>query len=164
MWRTETVIVLDPAPAELSTERHMSWIRTVSSLPLVQTFVRFLGVGVVGLAVDASVFTALDLAHVAPEWSRAISLALATLATWWLNRRHTFGASGRRMHLEFLRYVGVTLISQGSSFGVFLARVYEAPALPRLFGLLAGAVLGAVIGFAGHKLFAFSPRPSRRLA
>lgn len=157
----DTVLLHKPTPAKLAAQA-TTWIGILSSLPLVHTFARFLGVGVVGLAVDASVFTALDLAHVAPEWSRAISLALATLATWWLNRRHTFGASGRRMHHEFLRYLAVTLVSQGTSYGVFLGLVYEIPALPRLFSLLAGAVLGAVIGFAGHKLFAFSPTRARQ--
>ncbi len=129
------------------------------ALPLAAAFTRFLGVGVVGLAVDASLFSVLDHLHVAPEWSRAASLVTATVVTWLLNRRHTFAASGRHPALEALRYGGVTLVAQGFSYGVFLALVYGVPAAPRPLSLLFGAGLASVIGFAGHKLFAFRPAP-----
>ena len=50
-------------------------------------------------------------------------------------------------------------MAQGFSYGVFLALVYGWPAAPRLLSLLIGAGLAAVVGFAGHKLFAFRPAP-----
>ncbi|MFO1149729.1 MAG: GtrA family protein [Alsobacter sp.] len=143
---------LPPALRRLAAPLHR-----LSRTPLGQAFLRFLGVGVVGLAVDASIFALLDRFHVAPEWSRAVSLALATVVTWRLNRRHTFGASGRALHVEALRYGAVTLVAQGFSYSVFLLLVYELPALPRILSLLVGAGLAAVAGFAGHKLFAFAP-------
>jgi putative flippase GtrA len=133
-------------------------LRRLARHPLAAAFSRFLGVGLVGLAVDASLFTAMDATHFRPETSRAISLGVATLVTWWLNRRHTFGASGRHPATEAARYAAVALGAQGFSYAVFLALVYEAPALPRLLALLVGAGLAAVAGFAGHKLFAFAPR------
>jgi putative flippase GtrA len=132
-------------------------LERLSRTPLGLAFMRFLGVGVVGLAVDATIFAMLDHLHVAPEWSRAVSLAAATLVTWRLNRRHTFGASGRAQHVEALRYGAVTLVAQGFSYSVFLLLVYELPVLPRLVSLLIGAGLAAVAGFTGHKLFAFAP-------
>jgi putative flippase GtrA len=132
-------------------------LEAFSRTPLGRAFLRFLGVGVVGLAVDASIFALLDAVHVAPEWSRAASLAVATLVTWRLNRRHTFGASGRALHVEALRYGAVTLVAQGFSYSVFLLLVYELPVLPRIASLLVGAGLAAIAGFAGHKLFAFAP-------
>jgi putative flippase GtrA len=132
-------------------------LRRLALHPLAAAFSRFLGVGLVGLAVDASIFTAMDLAHVRPEISRAVSLGVATLVTWRLNRRHTFGASGRRPGVEAARYAAVALCAQGFSYAVFLSLVYAAPALPRLMALLVGAGLAAVAGFAGHKLFAFAP-------
>jgi putative flippase GtrA len=132
--------------------------------PLAAAFSRFLGVGLVGLAVDASLFTAMDAANMRPEVSRAISLGVATLVTWWLNRRHTFGASGRHPAAEAARYAAVALCAQGFSYAVFLALVYEIPALPRLIALFIGAGLAAVAGFAGHKLFAFAPRRDTELS
>lgn len=139
--------------------RLRAFARLVMAQPLAAAFARFLGVGVVGLAVDASLFSALDALRVAPEWSRAASLLLATLVTWQLNRKHTFAPSGRRPAAEALRYGCVTLVAQGFSYGVFLSLVYELPAVPRVVSLLVGAGLASVVGFAGHKLFAFKPAP-----
>ncbi|WP_158266776.1 GtrA family protein [Alsobacter soli] len=125
--------------------------------PLAQAFGRFLSVGVVGLATDASIFSVLDRAHMAPELSRALSLLAATGVTWTLNRCVTFGASGRKPLGEALRYALVAVLAQGFSYGVFLTLVYSAPALPRLVDLLVGASLAAFAGFAGHTFFAFAP-------
>ncbi|GGH07892.1 hypothetical protein GCM10007036_03080 [Alsobacter metallidurans] len=125
--------------------------------PLAQGFAKFLSVGVVGLAVDASIFSALDHAHVAPELSRALSLLAATMVTWRLNRSVTFAASGRRQVAEAVRYAAVALMAQGFSYAVFLSIVYSVPTLPRLFALLAGAGLAAFAGFAGHRFYAFKP-------
>ncbi|WP_406856049.1 GtrA family protein [Alsobacter sp. KACC 23698] len=127
------------------------------AFPIVQAFSRFLGVGAVGLAADATIFSVLDARHMAPEISRAISLGVATCITWRLNRAFTFAASGRRAPVEALRYTAVALLAQGLSYGVFLTLVYGVPALPRLFDLLVGAGLAAFAGFAGHKFFAFAP-------
>jgi putative flippase GtrA len=159
----ETALMLDDATprSRRGIGRWRLWAGQVARQPLVAAFLRFLGVGVVGLAVDASIFSALDHLYVAPEVSRAASLAVATAVTWRLNRRHTFGASGRRLPVEALRYAAVTLVAQGFSYAVFLALVYEVPALPRLFSLLVGAGLAAFVGFAGHKIFAFAPARPR---
>ncbi|WP_460448210.1 GtrA family protein [Alsobacter sp. SYSU BS001988] len=127
------------------------------SLPIVQAFSRFLSVGALGLATDATIFSVLDARHMAPEISRAISLGVATCVTWRLNRAFTFAASGRKAPVEALRYTAVALLAQGLSYGVFLTLVYSVPALPRLFDLLVGAGLAAFAGFAGHKFFAFAP-------
>jgi putative flippase GtrA len=143
-----------PRPAAM-----VAMIQHVLREPLVRAFLRFLAVGGVGLAVDAALFALLDAGHMAPERSRAASLAVATVVTWWLNRRHTFGASHRRPWIEAMRYGAVTLVAQGFSYAVFLGLVYEVPALPRLLSLLVGAGLAAIVGFTGHKLFAFS-RPT----
>lgn len=129
--------------------------------PIPQAFARFLSVGVVGLAVDASIFSVLDHSHVAPELSRALSLLVATTVTWRLNRSVTFAASGRRQIAEAMRYATVALLAQGFSYAVFLSIVYSAPTLPRLFALLAGAGLAAFAGFAGHRFFAFRPVGAR---
>jgi putative flippase GtrA len=131
-----------------------------SAIALAAAFTRYVGVGVGGLVVDASVFTLLDHFIATPALSRAVSLGLATPTTWRLNRRFTFGASGRRELSELLRYGTVTLIAQGTSYGLFLALLHGAPALPRLLSLLIGAAVGALIGFTGHKLVSFA-RPRR---
>lgn len=122
---------------------------------------RFLGVGGLGLTTDFCVFTILMGYAPRPLLVRLVSLALATLVTWRLNRALTFDGSERHQGEEALRYAAVTAASQGTSYAVFAALVLTvAAALPQA-ALLVGAVVGAVVGYNGHRLFAFAPRVPR---
>jgi putative flippase GtrA len=122
---------------------------------------RFLAVGAIGLTTDISVFTILIGYAPHPLLMRLFSLGLATLVTWRLNRAFTFDDSGRHQADEALRYAAVTAASQGTSYAVFAALVLTAfGAFPQA-ALVAGAVIGAVVGYHGHRLFAFAPRGAR---
>jgi putative flippase GtrA len=123
-------------------------------------FGRFLGVGVMGLATDLLVFTALHRLGASPAAARAASLGVATLVTWTLNRRFTFAATGRRKRLEMGRYAAVVVFAQGISYATFLAIVATAPALPAQAALLAGAIVATAFSFLGQRLFTFAPAPS----
>ena len=122
---------------------------------------RFLGVGAVGLTVDLCVFTILIGYAPRPLLMRLVSLAAATLITWRLNRALTFDPSKRHQGEEALRYAVVTAASQGTSYAVFAALVLTVFAWLPQAALLTGAVIGAVVGYNGHRLFAFAPRGMR---
>lgn len=117
----------------------------------------FIGVGLLGLAVDAGVFSVLFGPGLSRAAARAGSLGAATLVTYALNRSVTFAraGSGPRARGEFARYVLVTLVSQGSSYGLFLLLSAAVPALPALAALMAGAAAAAVLSFTGQRLFTF---------
>ena len=88
-------------------------------------------------------------------------LAAATLVTWRLNRALTFDRSGRQPGEEAMRYAAVTAASQGTSYAVFATLVLTVfMGLPQA-ALVAGAAVGAIVGYNGHRLFAFAPRASR---
>jgi putative flippase GtrA len=117
---------------------------------------RFLGVGTLGLTTDFCVFTILMGYAPRPLLVRLVSIALATLVTWRLNRALTFDQSGRAQHDEAMRYALVTAVSQGTSYAVFAALVLTVfGALPQA-ALMVGAVVGAIVGYNGHRLFAFA--------
>ncbi|MEA2929131.1 MAG: hypothetical protein QOG38_1559 [Hyphomicrobiales bacterium] len=122
---------------------------------------RFLGVGALGLTTDFCVFTILMGYAPRPLLVRLVSLALATLVTWRLNRALTFDPSGRQQSDEALRYVTVTAVSQGTSYAVFAALVLTVSAALPQAALVIGAVAGAVVGYNGHRMFAFAPTVSR---
>jgi len=123
---------------------------------------RFLGVGGLGLTTDFCVFTILIGYQPRPLTMRLFSLAAATLVTWRLNRALTFDRSGRHQHDEAMRYAAVTAVSQGASYAVFAALILTVlGALPQA-ALLVGAMVGAVVGYHGHRLFAFAPREAGR--
>src|SRR4051812_47831545 len=83
--------------------------------------IQFLSVGVIGLCVDLATFTALHAAGVDKAVARAVSIPVATLVTWTLNRRVTFTPSGRSRRHEIARYAVVTGFAQAISYVTFLA-------------------------------------------
>lgn len=119
---------------------------------------RFLAVGGIGLATDLSVFTILAALGLHPLAARLVSLAIATGVTWRLNRMFTFEQSGRQQADEALRYAAVTAAAQGVSYASFALLVLTVlHSIPQA-ALLAGAGVGALISYAGHRRFSFVPR------
>lgn len=119
--------------------------------------IRFLGVGGLGLITDLAVFTAIIGHGVPPLTARLVSLAMATLITWRLNRALTFDRSGRRPTDEAMRYTAVAAAAQAVSYAVFAALVVTVfRAIPQL-AVLCGAATGAVVSYSGQILFAFRP-------
>jgi putative flippase GtrA len=118
--------------------------------------IRFLGVGGAGLVTDFCVFTILMGYAPRPLLMRLFSLAAATLITWRLNRALTFDHSGRRQHDEALRYAAVTVAAQGTSYAVFAGLVLTVLGFLPQAALVTGAIVGAVVSYNGHRLFAFA--------
>jgi len=122
---------------------------------------RFLGVGGFGLLTDLCVFTALAAYGLHPLLARLFSLGAATLVTWRLNRALTFDRSHRHQGEEAARYTTVTVIAQGTSYFVFAVLVLTVLSWLPQAALLTGAAFGAVIGYCGHRFFAFAPKAPR---
>jgi putative flippase GtrA len=119
---------------------------------------RFLGVGGIGLATDLTVFTLVMAGGTHPLLARLVSLAVATLVTWRLNRLLTFDRTGRDQREEALRYAGVTALAQTTSYAVFTLLVLTLLQWLPQAALVAGAAVGALISYNGHRLVSFAPR------
>jgi putative flippase GtrA len=121
---------------------------------------RFIAVGGIGLVTDLSVFT-LVVAYVpSPLAVRLLSLAVATVVTWRLNRAFTFARSDRAQHEEAVRYAIVTAVAQGTSYAIFAVLVLTVLGWLPQAALMCGAAGAAVVSYNGHRLFAFAPRKS----
>ncbi len=120
--------------------------------------IRFLAVGGLGLITDLAVFTAIMVHIPNPLAARVVSLAVATLVTWRLNRALTFDCSGRQPADEAIRYATVAAVAQAVSYTVFAALVLTIlSAIPQL-AVLIGAAAGALVSYSGQAMFAFRPR------
>jgi putative flippase GtrA len=119
--------------------------------------IRFLCVGSLGLLTDLGTFTVLIAMLDRPLVVRPVSIAMATLVTWRLNRALTFDASGRRQHHEAMRYAIVTAVAQGLSYCVFAGLVLTVLGHFPQAALLVGAAVAACFSYFGHRLFAFAP-------
>jgi putative flippase GtrA len=144
--------------------------------PLVERLpqpIRFICVGSLGLITDFGTFSALIAQFHQPLVVRLVSISLATLVTWRLNRALTFDSSGRRQHKEAMRYAVVTAFAQGFNYLIFTSLVLTVLAHQPHAALLVGSFSAAFFTYFGHRLFAFAPaaplepvpqpiRPTRR--
>ncbi len=129
----------------------------VVGAPLPTGLVRFLGVGLTGLAVQTIVFSVLFRFGADKSLAWLIGMLLATGVTWALNRRFTFGASGRRRRHELLRYALVTAVAQGVSFALFHGFLAFLPLIPPQIDVILGAVLATSVSYSGQRFFTFAP-------
>jgi putative flippase GtrA len=135
----------------------MALVKLFASLNLA----RFLMVGCAGLILDAGLFSVLAHQGLAEPFARATSLGAATLLTWRLNRRFTFGNSRRLQPLEGGWYVAVALGAQGLSYLIFLTLRSGASELPALGALLIGAILATAFSYSGQRFLTFRGRVHR---
>jgi putative flippase GtrA len=151
---------MSPSPRALPARLGRVDLNALVRAPLFQAPLwRFLAVGVLGLTVDALLFSILHGAGLSRAAGRALSLAAATAVTWRLNRRFTFAATGRRQRAELGRYAAVVLGAQGISYATFLAISWAAPHIHALVALVCGAVVATAFSFTGQRFFTFRPTP-----
>ncbi len=130
--------------------------------PVCAAIARFLGVGLLGLAVDSGLFAWLFSQGASAASARAVSLFAATVVTWIANRHVTFERSDRAPAREFAVYAGVALAVQGFNYVLFLALVSLATDTNPLACLVASAIVTAALSFTGHSFFTFARRGERR--
>jgi putative flippase GtrA len=118
---------------------------------------RFLAVGGLGLITDLAVFTLVDAHQPHPLLARLVSLAIATVVTWRLNRALTFDRCGRHPADEAFRYASVAAAAQTISYGVFALLVLTVFASAPQLALVAGAGFGAFVSYCGQAQIAFRP-------
>ncbi len=119
--------------------------------------VRFLAVGLGGLAVDQTTLFICDRFGLAFVIARAVAILVATLFTWLLNRRFTFEDSGRAAHHEALRYFGVAFAAQSVNYAVSVGILSQAPLLPHALAAFVGSVVATVFSYSGQRFFTFAP-------
>jgi len=119
-------------------------------------------IGSVGFVVDGGVLTYLSVGLGMNVYvSRLISFALASLATWLLNRKYTFR---RPSHLhsfshgsEYARYLIIQTCGALINLGVFTWLIAEYPELKSIpiIPLAFGSGLALIFNFLGARLWVF---------
>ena len=132
--------------------------RVQSLAELLPRPLRFVAVGGLGLATNIALFSIAWMLHVPSLTAGLLALIAATVLTWRLNRAFTFDRSGRSQGEEAMRYAVVTAVAQGTSYAVFAVLVLTVMARLPQAAIVAGAAVGALISYNGHRLFAFAPR------
>jgi putative flippase GtrA len=136
--------------------------------------VKFGMVGLVGLAVDVTVFNLLratvlspDSVDAGPLWAKVISTLLAILTNWVGNRYWTFAKDRQSQTLrEGLEFFAVSLAGMGIGLACLWVSHYvlgyTSVLADNISSNVVGLVLGAVFRFVLYRYWVFSP--SRRAA
>lgn len=152
--------MFDAAAAARRGQRNMlpAFVRSLlARLP--KGLLRFLVVGVGGLAVDIAVLWLVkEHAGLNHALARLVSLSVATLVTWALNRQFTFGDSGSRKGAEFGRYAAVAATAQSINYLTYLGVVAAAPHIDYRLSALAGAIVATGFSYTGHRFFTFAAK------
>jgi putative flippase GtrA len=118
------------------------------------SFLRFGVVGAIGFLVDAGVLQLLIALGCGPVASRAVSIPVAVLATWLLNRTFTFAAAqAGPAWTSFMRYCGVSALGAGVNFALYTLLVIAS--MQPIFALAAGSIAAMFVNYLGSRHFAF---------
>jgi putative flippase GtrA len=117
-------------------------------------------VGTIGFAVDGGVLTILSQHFGVNLYaSRGASFAVATLATWLLNRTLVFKAEAPRgsKKREYARYLMSQIGGALVNLGVFSALISSFPSLRAIpiLPLAAGSICGMVVNYTGSRFWVF---------
>jgi putative flippase GtrA len=129
-------------------------------------FLRFAIAGGVGFLVDSlTVLALVDGADWQPMPARVVSILVAMISTWLINRLWTFraaalGKTAGSIGAEFIGYCSVQLAGAAVSYAVYaivVALTGHAP-LQLLTAVAAGAGCAMAINYFGSRIFVFRPK------
>ena len=130
------------------------------SVSLLQRLVRFSLVGGIAFLIDLAFLQSLIALGISPYLARAVSIPVAMLAAWQLNRRFTFAASGRKLVDEGLRYTLVAIAAACVNYGVYASLIALIPSLWPAMAAGFGVAVSMWVSFFGYQAFAFARKPS----
>lgn len=118
--------------------------------------VRFVGVGGLAFALDAGLVFAMVHLGLDKYLSRALSLFVAVLFTYVLNRQSTFAAEGWPSLQEVAAYIAASLIGLLINYVVFVGASWLK--FPLLLAMAAGTLVASTFNFLAYgKIFKSKP-------
>jgi len=127
----------------------------VTSRSPISKAARFLLVGGLGFIVDAGMLALLVANGTGPFTARIVSILLAMLVTWRLNRSMTFGASHDGQLREVGRYIGVAATVAALNYAIYAGILVVMPTCPPVLATAIATGLCTIASFFGYGKFAF---------
>jgi putative flippase GtrA len=112
--------------------------------------------GGTGFIVDAGVLMLLlHFTSLGPFGARAISIPMAMVTTWIVNRNFTFDRSGRSLAVEGFRYGSIGVTSALLNYALYSALLVSTPILRPTVALVLASAAATGFSFFGYSRFVF---------
>jgi putative flippase GtrA len=122
----------------------------VATLARLKHYLTFVTAGTIAFITDVSVFMLLhDLMRVWVQPARFLSISVAMVVSWLINRTWTFAVQQSPSLLEFLRFAAMGWVSSACNYAVFLAIVLLAPDLPYWLDIGISSVVAMAVSYLG---------------
>lgn len=116
---------------------------------------RFISVGLTTAAIDFGVLWGLELIGVSPYVGRVVSIAVALVVAWWMNRRLTFRSAAPPTWSEFGAYAATAAVGAAINYALYSAGLYIGLPMWLAFGV--GTGVSAVFNFLRYRVL-LAPR------
>lgn len=112
-----------------------------------------------GFLIDAGMlWLLLHFTPAGPLLARAVAILMAMSFTWFFNRTFTFGASGRSVVGEGMRYGTVAIVTALLNYGLYAALLISMPLLQPLAALVFASIGAMGLSFIGYSRYVFTAR------
>lgn len=116
----------------------------------------FLTAGLAALATDAAILVLLtEGAGLSPYIARLVSISIAMVVSWQINRRITFAVTSPPTLHEFARFAAVSWFAQAVNYAAFAALIAWWPSLWPVWALIAASALAMFVSYAGFRFGVF---------
>lgn len=121
----------------------------------IRKLARFALVGGLGFLTDAGLLSLFLQVGIDPFSSRAISILMAMLVTWRLNRAFTFTPSAGSQLAEAGRYFAVAAAVGLLNYALYAGLLLAVPACPPLLATAISTAVCMLVSFTGYGRLAF---------
>lgn len=112
--------------------------------------VRFIGVGLTTAAIDFGVLAGLGALGLSPYLARGLSIAVALVVAWWLNRSMTFRSAAPPSWREFAAYAATAAMGAAINYGLYSLCLWIG--LPLWLAFVIGTGVSAVFNFLRYRV------------
>jgi putative flippase GtrA len=127
----------------------------VDTLGILGRLKRFGAVGVAGFVTDTAILSTLVHTGLDPFSARVISMAVAAVVTWRLNRAFTFGASETSQASEGARYGAVVIASSLINYLLYAGLMLGFPNLIPAIAVAIATAISMWVSYIGYSRIAF---------
>ncbi len=117
--------------------------------------VKFAVTGCVGFGVDSVLLYALLHVGFGPYVARAVSIPVAMLTTWIINRNWSFEASNKSWYVELAKYAGVAGFAAFINYGVYALALQFIEGITPFWALVLASAIAMFVSYFGYGRMVF---------